>query len=330
MRPELPPRRRAVYLAALVVVSALAAFVAMRLRDGGFESAAPVASGPPAQLELVRIDDMVDPLASVRDEDLPENSGISIYSENAPAGGYETKQVHFARIVAQDGEPRSGTRARLLAFLGTVKLPAGDEPKRFALEEIEDVDGDTRKVTFIGYRSFLLTGSPELTNADVDDAMVVLDPETQEPRVNVALTQKGAARFEDVTGRWVQRRLAIVLDGVIQSAPVIKSKSGGGHLTISNGRAEPEKALSDAAIWSKLCAATSDAPADMVRDTLGPCASSTQRQTRRRRSGSRALSSDGLAGASFLRSHGRRCSRSIARRALRASLGRANRSTGNT
>ncbi len=244
--PELPPRRRAAYLAALVVVSALAAFVAMRLRDGGFESAMPVASGPPAQLELLRIDDIADPLASVRDDDLPKDSGISIYSESAPAGGYETKQVHFARIVARDGEPRSGTRARLLAFLGTVKLPADDEPKRFALEEMEDVDGDTRTVTFIGYRSFLLTGSPELTNADVDDAMVVLDRETQEPRVNVALTQKGAARFEDVTGRWVQRRLAIVLDGVIQSAPVIKSKIGGGHLTITMGRAEPEKALFDA------------------------------------------------------------------------------------
>ena len=194
----------------------------------------------------MRVDDLDDPLAAVRDEDLPAGSGISIYRENAPVGGYETKEVHWARAVAREGEPRSETRARLMAFLGTVKLAPSSEPRRFAVETVEDVDPETRKVTFIGYRSFLLTGAPELTNADVDDAMVIVDRDTGDPSVTVVLTKEGGARFEAVTERWVQRRLAIVLDGVIESAPVIKSKIAGGRLTISMGRGEPEKNLADA------------------------------------------------------------------------------------
>ncbi len=244
--PELAPGRRAVYLAGLVALAGVVAFVGARARSGGFDEDAAKDVGPPAQLTLVRIDDTRDPLASIRDEELPDGAGISIYLENAPAGPGQNMQVHFARIVARTGEPKAETRARLNGWLDKVKLAESDEPARFALEEIQDVDDETRKVTFVGYRSFLLTGAPELTNADVEDASVIFDRDRQEPSVTVILTPAGARRFEEVTGQWVQRRLAIVLDGVIESAPVIKSKIGGGRLTITMGRAEPEKALFDA------------------------------------------------------------------------------------
>jgi preprotein translocase subunit SecD len=56
----------------------------------------------------------------------------------------------------------------------------------------------------------------------------------------------GAERFEEVTGANVGRRFAIILDDVIDSAPVIKTKIGGGRASITMGAGDPEKQLQDA------------------------------------------------------------------------------------
>jgi preprotein translocase subunit SecD len=37
-----------------------------------------------------------------------------------------------------------------------------------------------------------------------------------------------------------------VVDGRIESAPMIRTKIGGGHLTITMGRGDPERQLADA------------------------------------------------------------------------------------
>ena len=62
------------------------------------------------------------------------------------------------------------------------------------------------------------------------------------PEVYVAITfsPAGADRFEEVTGANIQRRFAIILDDVINSAPVIKSKIGGGRASITMGAGDPE------------------------------------------------------------------------------------------
>src|SRR5262245_57038912 len=68
------------------------------------------------------------------------------------------------------------------------------------------------------------------------------------PEVYVAISfsPAGADRFEEVTGANVQRRFAIILDDVINSAPVIKTKIGGGRASITLGGGDPEKQLKDA------------------------------------------------------------------------------------
>ncbi|MBI4518637.1 MAG: protein translocase subunit SecD [Deltaproteobacteria bacterium] len=53
------------------------------------------------------------------------------------------------------------------------------------------------------------------------------------PYVEVDLNARGAKIFEDVTGANVGRRLAIMLDGVVQSAPVIQERIGGGRARIT-------------------------------------------------------------------------------------------------
>ncbi len=49
------------------------------------------------------------------------------------------------------------------------------------------------------------------------------------PVINFELTSEGAGLFAALTEENIGRRLAIVLDGVVQSAPVIKSRIGGGR-----------------------------------------------------------------------------------------------------
>jgi SecD/SecF fusion protein len=59
--------------------------------------------------------------------------------------------------------------------------------------------------------------------------------------VKLDFDAEGAKRFGDITAANVGHRFAIVLDGVIQSAPVIKTAIYGGNAVISGGRmGEPE------------------------------------------------------------------------------------------
>src|ERR1700680_4974771 len=64
--------------------------------------------------------------------------------------------------------------------------------------------------------------------------------------VLLSFSPAGADRFEEVTGANVNRRFAIILDDLVDSAPVIKSKIGGGKATITMGAGDQEKQLHDA------------------------------------------------------------------------------------
>ena len=55
------------------------------------------------------------------------------------------------------------------------------------------------------------------------------------PVINFSLNSEGAKIFGDFTGKNVGKRLAVVLDDVIYSAPVIRERIGGGSGQISGG-----------------------------------------------------------------------------------------------
>ena len=60
-----------------------------------------------------------------------------------------------------------------------------------------------------------------LTGASLTNAKVEFGGQFGQPVVGIEFNREGARIFEDVTGRNIQRNLAIVLDGIVQSAPVI-------------------------------------------------------------------------------------------------------------
>src|SRR6185436_20036766 len=56
----------------------------------------------------------------------------------------------------------------------------------------------------------------------------------------------GAAAFDRVTGESVGQRLAIVLDSIVHSAPVIQNRIGGGRGQITLGRGDSDALMKEA------------------------------------------------------------------------------------
>jgi preprotein translocase subunit SecD len=88
-------------------------------------------------------------------------------------------------------------------------------------------------------RNRYLLGPTELTGTAVRTARAEFDP-TQGWRVNFTLTGEGSKAFDEMAARNLQRQVAIVLDGVVKSAPVIQEAQFGGTGVISGNFTERE------------------------------------------------------------------------------------------
>jgi protein-export membrane protein SecD len=87
-----------------------------------------------------------------------------------------------------------------------------------------------------GRELFVLKRAPEMTGGAVANAGAQVGLDETNPGawgVSLTLTPKGRAEFARVTGDNVGRQLAIVLDGVVSSAPVIRSSIPHGQASIT-------------------------------------------------------------------------------------------------
>ncbi|GBC60780.1 protein translocase subunit SecD [Desulfonema ishimotonii] len=106
-----------------------------------------------------------------------------------------------------------------------------------------------------------------LTGAYLTDARVQIDSQYNEPYVGIRFDRKGARIFERITGENVKKRLAIVLDKKVYSAPVIQEKIAGGEARIT-GSFTTEEARDLAII---LRAGALPAPVKVLEErTVGP------------------------------------------------------------
>ena len=81
---------------------------------------------------------------------------------------------------------------------------------------------------------YLVKEIPILNGSQVVDAQVSFDQANQ-PIINFTLNASGARIFGDFTAKSIGKRLAVVLDGVVYSAPNIRERIGGGSGQISGG-----------------------------------------------------------------------------------------------
>jgi preprotein translocase subunit SecD len=80
---------------------------------------------------------------------------------------------------------------------------------------------------------YLLKKRTELSGAEIADARVSIDSQYNEYAVTLKFNNKGARKFDKLTNAHVGERFAIILEGVVQSAPVIRERISGGTAQIT-------------------------------------------------------------------------------------------------
>lgn len=112
-----------------------------------------------------------------------------------------------------------------------------------------------------------LDKEPLMTGEDISDARPTFDNRDNKPSVGLSFNSRGAAMFERITGEHIHKRMAIVLDGKVHSAPTIQSKIGGGKASIT-GSFTPSEAQDLAIV---LRAGSLPAPVTVLEErTVGP------------------------------------------------------------
>jgi SecD/SecF fusion protein len=105
----------------------------------------------------------------------------------------------------------------------------------FDAKPITDKDGQKF------YRMYLVNKTPELTGGVITDAQATIDPQTSSPIVTMQMNSEGATDWARITGANIGKRIAIILDGVVYSAPNVRGKIPGGRSQIE-GMANMEEA----------------------------------------------------------------------------------------
>jgi len=91
------------------------------------------------------------------------------------------------------------------------------------------------------YNFYSLKAEPELTGDVITNAMATFDPQSNQPMVTMAMNTDGAERWARITGANIKKRIAIILDDQVYSAPTVQVKITGGNSQIT-GMADAQEA----------------------------------------------------------------------------------------
>ncbi|WP_282754808.1 protein translocase subunit SecD [Desulfuromonas thiophila] len=139
------------------------------------------------------------------------------------------------------------------------QLPAGN---RLLYERrVDPRTGAVTEIPLVVQERAVITGDL------LSDAQVRIDTRFNEPYVAIDFNAVGAQRFDQITAANVGKRMAIVLDDTIYSAPTIRERIAGGSAQISGSFTEQE--ATDLAIV--LRAGSLPAPVQILENrTVGP------------------------------------------------------------
>ncbi len=206
-----------------------------------------------ARLEFKLLDDEEDffgPLRASADKtSLPE--GVGFRQETASIGqdaegDPRRKTVSYAFLTKTEAETSKQALERFKSWTSTLSPPPDRE---LGFELMYDVDPVSQKSTEAGWRTYLLKSRAEITGDMIRDAIAQPDQGANSLGgwyVAIRFTDAGGTIFERITGANIKRRFAIILDGRIESAPVIQSRIAGGNASITLGSSDPESQLRDA------------------------------------------------------------------------------------
>lgn len=126
---------------------------------------------------------------------------------------------------------------------------------------VDPQTGGVKKVPFLLREKTMMTGEV------LKDARIALDSQFHETYIALEFDDIGAKLFEQITGANVKKRLAIILDDNVYSAPVIQERIAGGRAQIT-GRFTTDEANELAIV---LRAGALPAPVKIIEErTVGP------------------------------------------------------------
>lgn len=100
---------------------------------------------------------------------------------------------------------------------------------------------EIRDVVGVDEAGEVTLGDVLLTGDVITSASIGTNPQTNEIEVNVTFDAEGSREWADITGARIGRQIAIVLDGNVESAPVVRDRITGGQTSIT-GNFTPEEA----------------------------------------------------------------------------------------
>jgi len=146
-----------------------------------------------------------------KDKIVVELPGIKTEKEKQNIKKLISSAAHV-ELYLVDEEHRATTPEEAKKY-GDILLPDKDNPKRL----------------------WLLKTPPVLDGSMIINATVGFTQKTNQPAIFFTLNSEGARIFGDVTGKNVGKRLAIVVDNRVYSAPTIQERIGGGSGQITVG-----------------------------------------------------------------------------------------------
>lgn len=196
------------------------------------------------ELQLIRTSALDQAIDTIRNR-------LDIYGLTEPSitrQGEENILVQLPGIKTQEEEQQA---LDLIIRPAQLKMMAVDEDRNARVESMSEEEAATYGDVILnfleeegarskGASKLLLKAIPILDGSMITDARVAYN-EHGEPVISFSLNNIGAKIFGDFSGNNVGKRMAVVLDNKVYSAPVIRERIGGGNGQIS-GNFTPDEA----------------------------------------------------------------------------------------
>ena len=186
--------------------------------------------GKTAQLEFKMVDDgteYMQKLGAYADSKKAQYPGLDV--------GYDAWQAKDSGQQHADVYLKSKDKTALEKFLKELppeyQIPGDHE---ILFEQSSRYNDEGQETQDKIWRSYYLHRRAELTGEYLTDAEVSYD-QNMRPEVSITFDREGASLFEKATGANVGRRMTIILDEKVTSAPTIEGRIGGGHARITLG-----------------------------------------------------------------------------------------------
>ena len=186
--------------------------------------------GKTAQLEFKLSDDKNQYFADLAEQGLPE--GVEL--QNDQFRGQADALVTSPYLLADSKEKLQEAVSKM--------APPSDVVVRY-----QRIENNTPGAEETKWRTWLLKRKTPLTGDSLVSAFVNFNSEENQYEVSMKLDRAGAKIFEEFTGENVKKRMAIVLDEIVDSAPVIQSRIPNGNVRITlGGTGSNQERLQDA------------------------------------------------------------------------------------